>query len=283
MSETPRAISGLGDIAAAYDVLLIDQFGVLHDGHKPYPGVVDCLTRAAALGKRSIVLTNSGKRAAPNAERLVRLGFPRTAFASVVSSGEVGWHAIRDGTFGAPFLHGARVHVIGRQGDDYGLDGISLEPTDMPETAECLLILGSDVPRTSLDVYRAQLAAAAAAGIPALCANPDRQMITEHGLAPAPGAIAAVYEELGGKVTYVGKPHAAIYRYALASAPEAPRDRVLAIGDSVEHDIAGATALGITTLLIRGGILADKSDAELAALYAQHAATPAYIAPSLIW
>ena len=200
-----------------------------------------------------------------------------------VSSGEVNWHGIREGRFGSRFKPGARVHVVGRPGDDYGLQGLDLTLVEHPEAAEFILIAGSDAPRIGMDRYQAQLAPAVQAGVPALCANPDKLMLTARGLQPAPGAIAEVYQQLGGIVTYTGKPYPDIYRFALALVAGTDPARVLAIGDSIEHDIAGAARMGLRSALIRKGILADLDDAGLARLYEQHRATPDFILERFVW
>lgn len=277
MSQDPQAIDGLGEIIAAHDLFLVDQYGVLHDGRKLFPGVVAALTAIKAAGKTSIILTNSGRRAAQNVQRLVKLGLPAASFDHVVSSGEVSWHALDKGQLGQPFVRGAKVCVVGLQGENYGLDGLDLQFTDDPALAQLILILGSDAPQTSLSDYRAFLAPAARAGIPALSSNPDKLMHTLKGLQPAPGAIAEIYEELGGTVRYIGKPFADIYRYALALARKTPKARVLAIGDSVEHDIAGAARMGFNSLLIRGGILIEVDGAGLENLYTEYQAWPTYV------
>ena len=116
MSREPKKVDGLAGLAVTHDLFLIDQFGVLHNGRAPFSGAVDAMQRLAAAGKTTIILTNSGKRAAPNAGRLVQLGFPRSSFGHVVSSGEVNWHGIRDGRLGPEFQLGARVYVVGVPG-----------------------------------------------------------------------------------------------------------------------------------------------------------------------
>ena len=283
MSREPQEVKGLAGLVAGHDLFLIDQFGVLHDGRAPFPGALEALQHLTTAGKTTIILTNSGKRAAPNADRLVQLGFPRSSFCHVVSSGEVNWHGIRDGHLGPAFQCGARVYVVGIPGDDYGLDGLNLTMVDDPAAAQFLLIVGSDAPRTTLAQYREILAPAAAAGVPALCANPDKLMHTAHGLQPAPGAIGEIYSELGGQVTHTGKPYSEIYRFALTLAPGIATSRILAIGDSVEHDIAGAARIRMQTALIRNGILAGLNEAALATIYQQHQAWPDYRLETLVW
>ena len=114
-----------------------------------------------------------------------------------------------------------------------------------------------------------------------MCVNPDKLMLTAVGNAPGAGRIAEIYEELGGVVTWVGKPFPEIYRAAAElSQVQEPR-HVLCVGDSVEHDIAGANRFGAFAALVRTGVLADLSDKELAAEIGRHGALPDYVIRNL--
>ena len=239
-------ISGLSDIASQFDAMLIDQFGVIHDGRKLYPGAAGALAQLHALNIPVIIMTNSGKRAEASIVRTVKMGIPRAHFVDCVSSGEV---AFRSLTVKTAFL-------IGKQGEEYGFDGIRF--VDDPAQAEVMLILGSNAPETSLADYEKLLRGVK---LPAICCNPDKQMISPQGLLPAPGAIAALYESMGGKVTWIGKPYAGIYRHALSLLGNP--GRVLCIGDSPEHDVAGGRGAGLTTLLVQQGISAEVAEAEI--------------------
>jgi HAD superfamily hydrolase (TIGR01459 family) len=277
-----RPIKGLSEIADDFEAFLVDQFGVMHDGRRPYDGAAEALTTLKQAGKSVIVLTNSGKRARPNIDRIMSIGFPQSSFSDLVSSGEVAWTGIRESRFGRPFVAGARVGLIGKQGDDYGFDDLGLVLVDDWTEAEALLILGSDCPRTTLDDYKRHLAPAAAKGVPALCCNPDITMLTSQGLQPSSGAIAQVYAALGGRVTFVGKPHAAIYRQAsrLAGSDGAA---VLAIGDSLDHDILGGAEVGFKTALVRTGILAEMDEAQFGTALDAAPKQPDFILPRLRW
>lgn len=245
-SVTMRRITGLSDIAGEFDAMLIDQFGVIHDGQHLYPGAAKALAELHAAGIPVVVMTNSGKRAAPNTKRVVRMGIPRSHFVDCVSSGEVAFQALTVKT----------AWLVGKDGEDYAFDPIRF--VDDPAKAEVMLILGSNAPRVSLDQYRALFKDVS---LPAFCCNPDKWMITPSGLQPAPGAIAAAYEEMGGKVTWIGKPHPGIYRHCLEILGH-PK-RVLCIGDSTEHDVAGGRAAGLSTLLVQQGVSAGVADGEL--------------------
>lgn len=239
-------IDGLSVIASQFDGMLIDQFGVIHDGQRLYPGTLRVLTELQTLGIPVAVMTNSGKRAQANRDRLVRMGVPRDCFIDAVSSGEVAFQS----------LGITRAYLIGKDGEDYGFDNVTF--VSDPREAEVILILGSNAPHTTLDDYRRRLSGL---DIPAICCNPDKLMLSPQGLLPAPGAIAALYEELGGKVTWIGKPYPAIYRHAadLIGNP----GRILCIGDSAEHDVAGGRNAGFSTLLVMTGVSAGLDPARL--------------------
>lgn len=275
-----REIGGLGEITDRYDAFLFDQYGVLHDGQRPYAGTLEVLSRLAA---RSLIITNSGKRSGANQERLVRLGIARVLYRDLLSSGEVAWTGLRDGSFGRPFVRGGRAYIVGRAGDNYGFDGLDLVAVDQPAHADFVLVLGSDAPATSLDRYARRLQPAATIGLPALCCNPDSLMLTAAGPVPAPGAIAELYASLGGPVRSIGKPHAEIYRAALTLAGNPPPSRVLALGDSIEHDIAGAAGLGIASALVRTGVSSALGVAEIEARCAAARCEPDWILSELKW
>ena len=167
-------IDGLVRIAADYDGMLIDQFGVLHDGAKLYPGSLDVLTHLRALQIPVAVMTNSGKRAAANVRRLMQMGIPRDFFVDAVSSGEVAYDLLRSSNF-------KRAFIIGKEGEDYGFDHFDL--VTQPQDAEVILILGSNAPLTSLEDYARLLKGVT---LPAICCNPDKLMLTL--IRPAAGA-----------------------------------------------------------------------------------------------
>ncbi len=278
-----RSIDGLGAITESFDLFLIDQFGVLHDGVKPYDGAIECLKNLKAKGKSVVLLSNSGKRATANISRLLEFGFPGASFDHVVTSGEVAWQGILDRTFGPPFVPGNRVFLVGHDDYDYGLDEIGLVPVEDSAAADFILIAASRAPKFSLAQYRDSLAAAAVCNVPALCCNPDRMMLTPAGLQPSAGEIAALYRELGGKVTFVGKPYPAIYAAARKRYPRSKTARTLAIGDSIEHDIRGGQNAGLPTALVLTGLSAQLSDDQLHKEAARHGAIADFVLPGLLW
>lgn len=274
----------LRDLAVLHDVFLVDQYGVLHDGTRPYEGAVDALTRLAGAGGRIAILSNSGKRAAPNAERLSRLGFAPSLYRSFMTSGEVAWRGLREGSLPPPYAGAKSIFLVGRGADaDGALDGLDLRRVKRPADADLVLIAGSEGDTRPMSFYRALLADAAAAGTPCICSNPDTTMVTAAEPAFGAGAIADLYEELGGRVLRIGKPDGTIYRFALAALGAAADGRAVGVGDSLHHDVAGANGVGLHSALVRSGVHASASEDALAALMQSPALRPHYLLVQFTW
>ncbi len=257
-------LPGLEALAARFEVFLVDQFGVLLDGTAAYPFAPRALSRLAAAGRRIVILSNSGKRAEPNAARLARFGFGHASFLTVMSSGEVAWRLLHAGRLpGIP--RDARTLLLAREDDRSPVEGLALRPVAGAAEADLVLLAGSRGDALTLEDYATLLAPAANRGIPCLCTNPDMTMLTPAGPRFGAGRIAALYAELGGPVTFVGKPHRPIYDAALEHLGHPDPARVVCIGDSPAHDVRGGRAVGLATALVQTGIHADLTpDALLA-------------------
>ncbi|MDX8453312.1 TIGR01459 family HAD-type hydrolase [Mesorhizobium sp. VK9D] len=271
----------IGALAERYRVFLLDQFGVLHDGQQPYPGAVEALSALKRAGKTVALISNSGKRAEPNEQRLLRLGFEAGSWDHFVSSGEVAWRLFRDMAREGTLRAGTRCLLISRDDDRSAIEDLPLTLTERGDDAELVLITASEGDRYDLDHYRGLLGPAVARKVPCFCTNPDRIMLTAIGPRFGAGKIADVYEHLGGSVTRIGKPYPAIYHAALSLAGNPTRGDVICVGDSVEHDIAGGNAAGVATALVLSGILADSGD--LAGLFQELGAWPDYTLDAFRW
>ncbi|HUQ53454.1 MAG TPA: TIGR01459 family HAD-type hydrolase, partial [Gammaproteobacteria bacterium] len=244
---------GMSALAPRYDGFILDQWGVLHDGTRPYDGAAECLERLHAAGKRIVVLSNSGKREAENLRVMARMGFDVSVLERCVCAGEEARAAIEARADAFHAALGRRCYAFTRGGDRAVLEGIGLEFVDRIEDADFLAVLGIDSPQRSLPDYEAELTAGARKDLPMVCANPDIARLTPNGLVDAQGVLAVRYEALGGRVAFHGKPYAAIYRSCLA-ALECAAERVLMVGDSVDHDVLGAQRAGIASALIPGAV-----------------------------
>lgn len=278
-------LSGFAPLASRYDGFILDLWGVIHDGVRPYPGAAECLEGLRRLGRPVVLLSNAPRRAAAAAAMLRQMGIADDLYTSLVTSGEVTHEILRDrGPSWARGL-GRRVLHLGPERDRNLLDGLDLAETVDPEAAEFVLNTGPDDQNpTDLAAFEPLLAAAAARALPMLCANPDLEVIRGGQRVLCAGALAERYAAYGGTVHAIGKPDPAIYRPVLARLG-LPRQRVLAVGDSLRTDIAGAAAAGIAACWVLGGLhgalAADPGAAEAAAAAA--ALHPVATLPAFVW
>lgn len=270
----PRALDRLADIHGLYDAALCDIWGVLHNGRSAFPAAVAALRAAREAGMIVVLVSNVPKPRDPIPGQLERLGCPRDAWDAIVTSGD----AIRaELAVRAP----GPMLKIGPADDDILWSGLGLERARRVADARFLAISGLNDPvREDATHYAGLLAEAKARDLELLCANPDLVVRVGDRLWVCAGAVAAEYDKIGGRVVMAGKPHAPIYRLARAEVDGiagrvVDKSRILAIGDGVGTDIAGANTAGFDALFIASGIHADFSAAE--ATLARDGATAAYI------
>jgi HAD superfamily hydrolase (TIGR01459 family) len=245
---------GLGALAQRYDGFLIDQWGVLHDGTRPYSDAVSCLGKLRAAGKAVIILSNSGRSGADNEAVLASMGFSRDLYDRVASAGDDARDALARRSEPAYRDLGRRCLLLARPGEEHLAAGLGLTLADEAGEADFLFVMSMDSQRQSVAGWKPVLEQALRRGLPMICGNPDRYRVHADGtLHEAPGLAALAYEEMGGTVHYHGKPHPRIYRSCLRFM-DRPAGRLLAIGDSLEHDVAGAARAGIDAAFIAGGI-----------------------------
>lgn len=278
-----RHIEGIRDIAPAFDAFIVDQFGVLHDGSRAYPLAADCLARLQGARKKLVVLSNSGRRAAANRARLAALGFDPGMFHAVITSGEVAWRALAERADEFHRSLGSRCYVVAEGDPSEFLAGLDLAPVESVDSADFLLVIGIETPRRSLDDYLPILREGVRRNLPMLSANSDLVRFTRAGLQPAPGALAQRYAAMGGCARGYGKPLPAIFRDCLGTLNGTDHARVLAVGDSLEHDIRGAQDAGIASLYIRGGIGSADSVDEFDGAMRRLGVTPQFSAERFVW
>jgi HAD superfamily hydrolase (TIGR01459 family) len=273
-------------IAADYDLVLCDVWGVVHNGLQATPAACDALMRARAGGAKVVLITNAPRPSAQVERQLARLHVPRETYDAIVSSGDVTHHEMRK-------RPQQTVFHLGPERDISVFDGLNVSFAPL-ESADYVVCTGLfDDEREGPDHYRAMLETMLARKLFMLCGNPD--VVVERGddLVYCAGAIADLYRTMGGEVLYAGKPYRPIYEIAVAQAAagrEISKQRSLAIGDSVRTDLTGAHGFGIDFLFIMGGIhaeelggRADLSTDALDEVFAAAAAKPRAVMRHLTW
>ena len=251
-------IGGIAALAPRYDGFILDLWGVVHDGVAPLPGALECLATLKANGKRIALLSNAPRRSDDVVERITRIGVPAGLYHHVLSSGEEAWQHLhrRDDPFYAAL--GRRCLHIGSERDMLIREGLELEFVDTAEEAEFILNTGPGGWEDVIEDYAPLLRRALARTLPMVCANPDLVVMHGNRLALCAGALAQWYEEAGGRVRWHGKPFRSIYDTCLELLGIVDRTRILAVGDSLRTDIAGAMGAGLDSVLIAGGIHAEE-------------------------
>jgi HAD superfamily hydrolase (TIGR01459 family) len=233
-----------------YRVILCDIWGVIHDGVHLYPGAAERLQQWKNEGRTVILITNAPRTADAVERQLGRIGLPRESWDSVATSGEAGIEALN--------ALGKAVGFVGTAADRAILEGRGVRILDDGDFSD-FACTGLEERRPGVEDYYDDLERWAARGVMMHCLNPDRLVIRGGVPEPCAGAIADLYLGLGGKVTWYGKPHEAIYRHALHLAGDPPRDQVLAVGDGLQTDILGAARMGFATVFVSGGISEGQS------------------------
>lgn len=288
-SHLPPAVHGLGSVISRYDLILCDLWGVMHNGVHAIPGSNEACSQARAAGATVIMISNAPRPGPVVAEQIEGYGVLRGSYDDVIASGDV----TRDELIQRP---GARVFHLGPKRDLPNYEGLNLTLVDF-DNADLIVCTGPFNDETDKpDDYRELLARAKTRGLTLICANPDIVVERGHRLVWCAGALAAVYDELGGETIYAGKPYPQIYRMALARTQElrgkpVEAKRVLAVGDGLRTDIRGGAGQGFDTLFIARGIHAadftrddGAHDSEqLLNAFKEAGATPTAIMREFVW
>lgn len=247
-----RSIEGLGAIAAGYDLLICDVWGVVHNGVRAWPLACEALQRFRAGGGSVILLTNAPRPNTAVTVQLEQLAVPPDTRDAIVTSGDLA----RDALIAA---EARAVFHLGPARDLGIFEGLDVKRVP-PEEADIVLNTGlfDDETETPED-YDELIATMRSRGLHMICANPD--LVVERGdqMIYCAGAIAERYQEAGGEVIWAGKPRMPVYERVFAMAHElrgepVPPSRALAIGDAMRTDIAGGVAAGADILFIASGI-----------------------------
>lgn len=285
------------DICRKYDFLLIDQWGVLHDGKSPYENVFETLSSLKMQDKKMILLSNSSKRKSSSVNGLRRIVFNTDFFLDIITSGELGWQMIHDRNplLGFELTSGRkpRVFVIGNGDDDIEYVESANCQLSSPEDADFVLARGTfsilyghedevnikyECSKDLVNNINPWLERCAKHQLPMLVTNPD--MLRPGSNDAMPGLIAEMYSniEIASKsfpmpVHYIGKPHSIVYdecmnvvKRSLSATTTSKfnaedeiyltleKSLICGIGDSLDHDIKGASIAGIDSIWIRNGV-----------------------------
>ncbi len=243
-------INKISVIEKDYSLFLIDLWGVIHNGIKIFPEILEVLRNLQKKKKEIIFITNAPRRALVIENQLTEFGIDRKLYSRVISSGEITWRYLfekfRDKNVN--ILH------IGPPRDNHLIEGLSYKKVSIPEEAEIIVNTGPWGDNDKLENYKNILDQSLKNKLPMICSNPDKEVIRGDKFMICAGKLAEYYEEKGGAVKYFGKPYPEIYSHIFKSINFINKKKILVIGDSLENDIKGANLQKCDSLLVSNGI-----------------------------
>lgn len=249
----PQIIAHAGPLLGRYDVLFCDVWGVVHNGITAFADACRALERFRSEGGTVVLVSNAPVPKHRVADMLATRNVPTSAWDDIVSSGDIALAHIAEQGY-------RRVYGIGPDDRDAAFFGALAAETVPLERAEAIVCTGLNDDRTERpEDYAPLLQQAASRRLPFVCANPDLLVDVGGTLYFCAGAIADIYQHMGGDVFWAGKPHLNAYETAALRAQELrgrtiERRRTLVIGDALRTDIKGAENYGCDALFIASGI-----------------------------
>jgi HAD superfamily hydrolase (TIGR01459 family) len=250
-----RFLTGFSQIASAYDGFVLDLWGVIHDGVNAFPHAVDCLAELRDAGKKTLLLSNVPRPNDAVRTMMRRMGIDDAHYTDILTSGEAVRRALQSPPDAWWSALGERVYHLGPERDRPVLEGLPLITVANPAEADFVLNTGPDDHRNPSDMneFEPTLRECFEHRLPMICGNPDLEVIRGGVRVLCAGSLAVRYQALGGDVRSIGKPDPAVYHAVLAQLG-LPLERVLAVGDSLRTDIAGATAAGLASCWVLDGL-----------------------------
>jgi HAD superfamily hydrolase (TIGR01459 family) len=284
-----RIIPGLSQVIEAYDGLLVDLWGCVHNGIEPFPKAVEALLQAVRLGKQVCLLSNGPRRGEVLIARLDSMGVPRSAYHHVMSSGEAAWAALAERADPYHAQLGTRCYRMGPERDASVHTDNGLTLVETIGDSDFVLCTGIVDDHETVADYEPMLRLALARQLPMVCANPDLVVHIGERLTICAGSLAVRYQAMGGAVVYHGKPYPSVYHQCFRLIGIADRSRLLAIGDGLRTDVKGANLMGIDSVLLSAGIHVDDlgelppDPRQVMEIAAEIQAFPTYTLPRLQW
>jgi len=258
MFENIKTINGVSEIIDKYDVFILDQWGVMHNGKKGYKHAIACVEKIFKKKNKIIIISNSSVRKKVTINKLPKLGFNFNFFSEVMTSGEMVWQYLneKNDSFIKKLNNCFFIYdETKKESKDFILGLRNYNFVKNLDDAD--FILGTSVNSNLKTIdFLPILLEALKKNIPFICANPDYETLNYKNSTKCicMGAVAELYKIMGGQIKILGKPKVKIYEESTKLLKELNKNRILAIGDSIYHDIKGANLFGIDSLLITSGI-----------------------------
>jgi HAD superfamily hydrolase (TIGR01459 family) len=277
-----RELNHLSEIYDAYETFIIDLWGVMHDGIKLNEKAIEAVDELKKKSKKIVFLSNAPRPSEKVVNFLLEMKMDKQYLSNVITSGEAAMHAINQNKYGKAFFH------LGPPRDSSVFEKVKENKTtiDSCDFILCTGLFDEDDPdlnkpqlhENNLDYYRNFLLKHTSKKL--VCTNPDLTVHRGNKEEYCAGYIAKIFEELGGKAIYYGKPHKEIYDMCFKA-----NEKVLAIGDNLRTDIKGANNLNKDCIFISDAVHRDEftNNLELGKLFNKYQVKANYFQKELQW
>ncbi len=243
-----RIIKSFKSLINKYDFFLFDQWGVLHNGHKKFDKAKECLKILKSNKKKIILISNSSNPSSYSISNLEKLGFEKDLYDYCVTSGQIAFNNIDNDIYEK---YGKICYPLKLSKEKIKI--FNLKCTKDVKKANFAMIADLENNLSILD-FAKQLDSLKKEELPLLCSNPDYLVFDNKTLSMAGGTVAKLYEDMGGRVYRYGKPYKPIYLDIIKKMMIKDSSKVLVIGDSLWHDIAGGNTMGFDGLWVKNGV-----------------------------
>ena len=267
-----KKLNHLEEIYKNYDTYVIDLWGVIHNGVKLNPRATEVVKNLIKKKKKVIFLSNAPRPSEEVKKFLQELKMEDQYLQNIMTSGEAAMLALQKESYGKFFYH------LGPERDSAVFLKIKENKTSL-EKCNFILCTGLfDNREESLDYYKSLLKDHTTKKL--ICTNPDLTVHRGEVEEYCAGSIAKIFEHLGGKTIYFGKPHKEIYKMCFSK-----KEKVIAIGDNLNTDIKGANVMKIDSIFISNGVHRNefKQDSELSELSKKYDVNFNYYQSELVW
>jgi len=236
-----KKLNHLAEVYKNYDTYVIDLWGVIHNGVRLNPKALEVVEKLIQNKKKVVFLSNAPRPSKEVKKFLQDLNMNDKYLQNIMTSGEAAMLALEKEIYGKFFYH------LGPERDNAVFCKIKKNKTSLEK---CNFILCTGLfndHEENLDYYKNLLKDHTSKKL--ICTNPDLTVHRGDVEEYCAGSVAKIFESLGGKIIYFGKPHKEIYKMCFDD-----KERVVAIGDNLNTDIKGANDMKIDSIFISNGV-----------------------------
>jgi len=249
--NNPVFLRGLNKIYSSFDIFFVDLWGVIHNGVQCYSEALKAL-KNIKKNKKIILISNAPRPNYDVQKFLKEINFSKSFYHLLITSGDVTRSYLKNNHKNKSFYH------LGPKRDESLFSNLSLKKTSLNK-ADFVICTGVNNNKDSIKKYYLILKKINKRKLKMICANPDLIVHRGNKVEYCAGSIAKLYEEMGGKVQYFGKPYKNFYEYIFNILKKkykknVIKSKILAIGDNLNTDILGANNFNVKNLFIAGGI-----------------------------